>query len=390
MDAVINPDKRSALPNTDTRIGRRSEAARRASATLRDSLGATALLLTTSGSVNWRTGGLSDPVDLTATSDPIWVLEVGERCALITSEVEAPRLEGELRAHDLGWDVLVAPWYDPNASVLLAAEYAGVSPEELLSDTDAAGRNVRDRVVLARLVLSGAEQEELRELGSLAGRALGEGVESWRPGVTTDRDVAAIISQVLVSHGATPVCLIVGGDERLRRYRHPLAVGAVVNDALMAVLVAKRAGLHVAATRICLRRSDDDIVPLLKTLDQVNDAVLRASLPGGTWGETVAAIAESYAAIGQPDAWREHFQGGPIGFEQREFELAPVQVASPFWGVARRANTAIAWNPSLRGGAKIEETYLVGDGLELLTATPSWPTAENSIGVLRSLAKVAA
>jgi Xaa-Pro dipeptidase len=390
LDAVINPDMRSALPNTESRTGPRSEAARRACATLRDSLGATALLLTTSGSVNWRTGGLSDPVDLTATSDPVWVLDVGERRALITSEVEAPRLEGDLRTRDLGWDVLVAPWYDLNASVLLAAEYADVSPETLLSDTDAVGRNVRDRVVMARLVLSDGEQEELRELGSLVGKALGEGVDSWQPGVSTDREVAAVISQLLVSQGATPVCLIVGGDERLRRYRHPLAVGAVVSDALMAVVVAKRAGLHVAATRICLRRSDDDIVTLLKTLDHVNDAVLRASLPGGTWGETIAAIANGYAAIGQPDAWREHFQGGPIGFEQREFELAPVQVASPFWEVARRANTAIAWNPSLRGGAKIEETYLVGDGLELLTATPSWPTAENSFGVRRSLAKVAA
>ena len=204
LDAVITPDMRFVLPNTRSRIGRRAEAARRASTALRASLEARALLLTTPGSVNWRTGGLSDPVDLTAVSDPVWVLDVDERCALITSEIEAPRLEGDLHVRELGWDVLVAPWYEVDAPAALACEYANLAPDELLSDTDAVGRNVRDRVVKTRLVLSDAEQEELRDLGALAGVALGDGVDAWRPGVNTDRDVAAVISEVLVRHGATP------------------------------------------------------------------------------------------------------------------------------------------------------------------------------------------
>jgi Xaa-Pro dipeptidase len=184
------------------------------------------------------------------------------------------------------------------------------------------------------------------------------------------------------------VCLIVGGDERLRSFRHPLAVGDVVRDALMAVVVAKRAGLHAAATRLCVRSVDDDIVTLMKTLDAVNDTVLEASLPGGTWGETMIALANAYDAAGYPGAWREHFQGGPIGFEQREFEIAPTQEDSPFWSLERQRHTAVAWNPSLGGGAKIEETYLVGDGLELLTGTPSWPLVEGSDGSLRSAVRV--
>jgi antitoxin VapB len=137
-----------------------------------------------------------------------------------------------------------------------------------------------------------------------------------------------------------------------------------------------------------VRRGDDEIVTLMKTLNVVNDDVLSASLPGGTWGETVEALAAGYSAVGQPDAWREHFQGGPIGFEQREFELAPTQTASPFWYLPRRLNTAVAWNPSLRGGAKIEETYLLGDEVELLTVTPSWPVVEGPHGFTRSALKV--
>ena len=47
---------------------------------------------------------------------------------------------------------------------------------------------------------------------------------------------------------------------------------------------------------------------------------------------------------------------------QREFELAPTSAGSEWWTVPVEANSAVAFNPSLAGGAKIEDTYLVGDG----------------------------
>jgi antitoxin VapB len=338
--------------------------------------------------VNWRTGGLSDPIDVTSSSDPVWVIDCNAGSALITNEIEAPRLEHDFRVSALGWDVLTVPWFDDEARLTRASEYANAAPLALLSDAAGIGHNVKDILTRARLVLSEAEREDLRDLGTLTGAALGAGMDAWRPDITTDFEVASAISGTLESEGARAVCLIVGGDDRLRAFRHPLAVGDVVKDALMAVVVAKRAGMHVAATRLCTRSADDEIVTLMKSLGSINDAVLEASLPGGTWGDTMIALALAYDDAGYHDAWREHFQGGPIGFEQREFELAPTQIDSPFWAVERRAGTAVAWNPSLRGGAKIEETYFIGESLELLTATPSWPLVEGPHGSLRSAVKV--
>ena len=346
------------------------------------------MLLTTPASVNWRTGGLSDPIDVTTSSDPVWAIDCDTGSALITNEIEAPRLERDFRVSTLGWEILTVPWFDDEARLTRACEYANVAAPALLSDAVGIGRNVKDVLTRERLVLSDAEREDLRDLGALAGTALGAGMDAWRPGTTTDFEVGSTISAALESEGAKAVCLIVGGDERLRELRHPLAVGDVVNDALMAVVVAKRAGLHVAATRLCTRRADDEIVTLMKSLGSINDQILEASLPGGTWGDTMVALALAYDDAGYHDAWREHFQGGPIGFEQREFELAPTQIDSPFWSVERRAGTSVAWNPSLRGGAKIEETYLIGESLELLTATPSWPLVEGPRGSLRSALKV--
>jgi Xaa-Pro aminopeptidase len=389
LDACINSDTRFVLPNREPRVRRRADAAKRVTQQIREEFEDRALLLTTPASVNWRTGGLSDPIDVTSSSDPVWVIETNTGSALITNEIEAPRLEHDFRVSALGWEVLTVPWFDDEARLARACEYANVERPGLLSDTTDVGHNVKDVLTRARLVLNEAEREDLRDLGTLAGTALGVGMDAWRPGITTDFEVASAISAALESEGARAVCLIVGGDDRLRAFRHPLAVGDVVKDALMAVVVAKRAGMHVAATRLCTRSADDEIVTLMKSLGSINDAIVEASLPGGTWGDTMIALALAYDDAGYHGAWREHFQGGPIGFEQREFELAPTQFDSPFWSVERRAGTAVAWNPSLRGGAKIEETYLIGrESLELLTATPSWPLVDGPHGSLRSAVKV--
>ena len=366
----------------------RADAALRSVQELRDAKSSRALLLTSPGSVNWRSGGLSDPIDLSAGTDPVWTLDCDQGRALITNDIEAPRLEHDFRVKDLGWEVLSTPWFEANGPLEAACSYAGVSADELLSDVDEIGTNVRAEVIAARLALSAPEREELRALGRVVGEALGVGVSSWRPGISTDFEIAGVISDSLERHGARAVCLIVGGDERLRSIRHPLARGDVVRDALMVVVVARRAGLHVAATRTCVTRRDDEIVRLMNDVALVNDAVLGASQVGGTWGETVQTLERAYADIGRPDAWREHWQGGPIGFEQREFELAPTQVNSAFWSLTRSQHTAVAWNPSISGGAKLEDTYLLGEGLELVSATPGWPLVEGPDGTQRTALKV--
>jgi Xaa-Pro dipeptidase len=373
LDGLINTDMCSVVPNRGIRIGERSDAARARVATLRAQFDARPLVLTTPGSVNWITGGLSDPVDITASIDPVWAVDSKDGRALITSEIEAPRLLRDFDLDALGWDVIDVPWFDAAAPLRAAASFCGVTPEELLSDRDAFGTNVSTAIVLERMVLSTPEQEDLRALGTVAARALEAGLVAWQPGVTTDFEIASVVSRELERHGAKAVCLIVGGDDRLRSVRHPLAIGAVIDEAVMAVVVARRGGLHVAATRIAVTSAADPILELTERLDPVHHAVVNASLPGHRWGDAIEALAQGYENIGAPGAWREHFQGGPIAFEQREFEPAPTQTDSPYWNIGCRTNAAVAWNPSLRGGAKIEETYLVGnDVFELITDSGEW------------------
>ena len=106
---------------------------------------------------------------------------------------------------------------------------------------------------------------------------------------------------------------------------------------------------------------------------------MAAGQPGHSYGDVLRALDRGYTAEGAPGGWAGHYQGGPIGYAQREFEIAPGQDGSRWPDVRIEPGHAVAWNPSLPGGAKAEDTYLVhADGLERVTTGPGWPTGEGT------------
>ena len=103
---VINTDLRSVMPNTRRRVDDRRRAALPRAQEVRERAGADALVLTRPGSVNWVTGGVSDPVDVTAPRDVAWVvLSEGTR-ALVTTGIEAPRLARDFDVEASGWELV--------------------------------------------------------------------------------------------------------------------------------------------------------------------------------------------------------------------------------------------------------------------------------------------
>jgi Xaa-Pro aminopeptidase len=222
--------------------------------------------------------------------------------------------------------------------------------------------------------LSPGDRERLASLGADAARALEIALREWTPG-ERDFSVQARVAEQLESVGAFGACLIVGGDERVERFRHPLAAGEPMHRLVMAVVVAERHGLHAAATRCAcagglaegLRRSRNVALA-------VEEDTLAACQAGATYGDVLGALDQAYADAGHPGAWAGHYQGGPVGYRQREFELVPTQTESRWFGTAIEPGHAVAWNPSVAGGGKAEDTYLVGEhGLRRLTDTGAWP-----------------
>jgi hypothetical protein len=312
----------------------------------------------------------------------------------VTTNVEAARIRAEYDPAGHGFTELAeVPWYSPDGFAEAAANLAGVAPGRLASDGHPAfGFDASDELIGLRLALSQAEIEDLAELGHDAAQAVQSALAHWQPG-ERDLDIQARCGALIEAAGADAPVLIVGGDDRLASYRHPMAAGAPIRRLAMVVVVARRHGLHVALTRFASRGPVEPEYAALRTrVLAIEDAVLDASVPGASYGDALTALASAYDASDAINGWNGHYQGGPIGFAQREFEIAPSQAESRWYAEPITAGHAIAWNPSLPGGAKAEDTYVIeaddgvrgdpggrppGPALRRITDAPGWPVEDS-------------
>ena len=93
----------------------------------------------------------------------------------------------------------------------------------------------------------------------------------------------------------------------------------------------------------------------------LEDRVVRNEEPGQA----------AYRSAGFDGEWREHVQGGPIGYLSREFDVVP---GTPRAAEVIARGAAFAWNPTVRG-AKSEDTFVVGRSGDAVavTNTADWP-----------------
>src|SRR5207244_2771971 len=155
---------------------------------------------------------------------------------------------------------------------------------------------------------------------------------------------------------ATDCCLdelrLALGLEELDRYR---AAGSDGADAFVAALGALR-----------------------PELSDLGAAVLTACRPGATLGELFEVLARVYEEQGFRDEWRRHHQGGLTGYRGREVFAVPGD-PTPLPEAC-----AVAWNPSVTGGGKSEDTALVtAAGVEVITRTPGLAELETAAGLRR-------
>jgi len=112
----------------------------------------------------------------------------------------------------------------------------------------------------------------------------------------------------------------------------------------------------VALTRIRdLEAPVADLSRRIAAVDEVQAAMHAATRPGGTFGDVFAAAQAAYTATGYSEEWRDHHQGGSIGYQPRE------RIALPGDPTRIQPGMAFAWNPSI-AGAKAEETIVLVDG----------------------------
>jgi len=197
---------------------------------------------------------------------------------------------------------------------------------------------------------------------------MGRVARQLRPGLS-EEEIAARLSAEVMRHGIVPTVLLVGADERAFKYRHPLPTDKRLEKYALLTLCGRKGGLIANLSRLV------HFGPLPAELQRKQEAVARVdatfiayTVPGARAGDVFTRGLEAYAAVGYPDEWKLHHQGGATGYEGRDYKATP---SSP---EIVQVNQAFTWNPSI-AGTKSEDTIIVSEGgYEFLTTSPDWPT----------------
>ncbi len=327
------------------------------------------VVLSAQASFSWYTCGGENRVVLCSEGGVASIVADGERDVVVTTNIEAGRIEREELDGLDGFDVRGVPWHDQPA---LAAEV-----EKAVGKRKAAAEGGAFGLLPLSAEFSGLtysllppEIERYEKLGTLASEAMEAALERVKPGRTED-EVQAAMADELLKRGSLPHVLLVAADERIGLYRHPIATGRKFEKHLMAVVCARKWGLIASLTRFLhTGEPPAEIREKHAACCRVDAALIGSTVVGKPVGEVFREGLRAYDETGFPEEWKLHHQGGPTGYQSRSYKGTPDEKRSVL------ANQAFAWNPSITG-TKSEDTVLATeDGVRFLTRALSFPTRD--------------
>jgi Xaa-Pro aminopeptidase len=318
--------------------------------------GADALVASRPATVRWLLCGRGRPVDA-AASESTYTVVVDERGGYVLHpDIETSRVASEEGFEELGFEAVPYPWHEGRPAVVDAL---------LAGRTATTDDAVEAALAPHRYSLCEAERERYRLAAADTADAVRTTLADLAPG-HSERDAAARLVFHMRARGLFAGVVLVAGEERQRIHRHPLPTDDPLGRHALLAVTAERDGLYVSLTRlVSFGASPPELAELVAAAAAVDAVMLSASRPGATLGNVFAAASAEYAARGFPDEWRRHHQGGLTGYRGREvFAVPGNETLLP-------NSCAVAWNPSITGGAKSEDTALVGPtGIEVVTRTP--------------------
>lgn len=329
------------------------------------------VLLTQVRNVCWLTAGRADTQivlnkDVGAAS--LLVRKDGTKYLLCNGSEALRLMDGALAG--LGFTLRQFNWYEANpvrdvrGEVLRAIVGAGrIGSDAPFPGTVPLSENFRR----LRYRFTDGELERYRWLGAQAAEAVAAVCRRLEPGLD-EFAIEAMTAAELRSRGILPTVLLIAVDERIGKYRHALAAGAVLRNYAMVNVVAEKWGMPVAVTRfVHFGPLPPDLTRRLEKSAWVNARFQAATVPGKACAEIFEECKAWYAEAGFPGEWEKHHQGGAIGYDDREYVIYPgiretVQERQPF-----------AWNPTITG-AKVEDTMVAfPDRIEVVTRVKDWP-----------------
>ncbi|MCL5986239.1 MAG: aminopeptidase P family N-terminal domain-containing protein [Actinobacteria bacterium] len=327
------------------------------------------ILITRQHNFAWITGGRKNQVLNSFDDSLCGVLVTESDVYFLASQSDFRRvLEEELK--DLKFEEVLYDWYGNGIAPEVLKRVDGVVGIDSYVNGIADQRIIEADLSDLRSTLSSYEIERIKSFSLKCSEIITEVAMSTKQG-ESELKVASEIAQRYWEFGIAPSVLMVGSDDRLFKYRHPVATQKKIDKYFMIALVAEKFGLNVSISRLIhFGKPDEDLLKRQKAIENVFAYLISLSKPGISFGDIFEKMSIFYESLGFKDEWKYHLQGGTIAYKPRE-ALVVMDSKCEF-----RENQLAGWNPTITG-VKAEDVYLIKkDGGEIISFDNRWPHYE--------------
>ncbi|MGC8804800.1 MAG: M24 family metallopeptidase [Candidatus Ratteibacteria bacterium] len=316
----------------------------------------------------WFTGGGRNYVALNTEYGASSLLVTEKKIFLLANNIEATRIKQE-ELLDIPVEDIIINWHQDeklfeNAQKIVNGKIAIDKPGGKLEYAD---------IDHLHFPLTDEEIKKFHNLGQKITKIVSEVCHDIKPGLA-ENEVAGNLSKKFWTGGAIPVVLLIAADERIAKFRHPVATDKKIKKYAMVVVCVYENGLIVSMTRlVSFSKPPEEILKKHQAVCYVDATFINSTKPGKTIGEVFKTGIEAYKATGFSEEWEKHHQGGPCGYKTRYYRATPesTDVIKPGY--------AFAWNPSITG-TKSEDTIIVTTDRNLIiTEDDTWPKIEIEI-----------
>jgi antitoxin VapB len=290
------------------------------------------------------------------------VITKGGKQYLVAQSMDAARLLEE-QAPNQGYEMVSLHWFEEDARQK-ALKLAG---RQVVADSILAGaKEINSSLAYLHFPLTNLEMTRSRWLGRAVAELLENVGLTVAPG-QSEQEIAIRLNTEAVRSGIDLDVLIVGSDERIFKYRHPLPTSKTVRNYVLLHPAARKWGLHANVSRsLHFGEVPSDIQKAYQAVATIEARILGSVKEGLGFAELLTMQKDWYAELGYPLEWQNHYQGGPTGY-------LVVDTGRNQTETRMQKNQTFDWFVTVTG-AKVEELSLLTDsGVELASRGSNWP-----------------
>jgi Xaa-Pro dipeptidase len=274
----------------------------------------------------------------------------------------------EEQAPDQGYELVTSYWHEgsPEGKILELTQGMRLGADFPLSG----GRQYASEIVDLHYPFTDLDLKRLRWVGRKSDEIITGVADDLKPGMT-EQEITAHFQYEYTLEGLTLDALMVGADDRIKRYRHPIPGDSALQRYAFLHPAARRWGVHANLTRLVhFGEPPQDVRAAFDAVTTVGAHVATMLAPGVRFAEVLAEEKRLYAELGYGEEWNYHFMGGISGYTL----VDPARCLNPKARVVERQSYGYFITIT---GAKFEELMiLTEDGIEIASLPPDteWPT----------------